>query len=67
MNKFITICGTLSALALIALFFNWLFKPSTPTVILTASEWMCVESVPKGLNAECTVYNRAPTKTGAKQ
>ena len=67
MNKFITVCLALSALALITMFFAWVFSPTMPTVNLSAKEWMCVESVPKGLNAECTVYNRVPTKAGAKQ
>ena len=62
MNRFITICLTLSALALITMFFSWLLKPTPETVVLSSDEWMCVESVPKGLNAECTVYNRVPKK-----
>ena len=66
MNKFITVCFALSALALITMFFNWVFKPSVATVVLSSSEWMCVESVPKGLNAECTVYNRVATKKVAQ-
>ena len=66
MNKFITLCFALSSLALIALFFNWVFSPSVATVVLSSEEWMCVESVPKGLNAECTVYNRVATKKVVK-
>ena len=66
MNKFITLCLGLSSLALIALFFSWLLKPTPETVVLSSEEWMCVESVPKGLNAECTVYNRVATKKVVK-
>ena len=66
MNKFITVCLALSALALITMFFAWLLKPTPATVVLSSEEWMCVESVPKGLNAECTVYNRVATKKVVK-
>lgn len=66
MNKFITICMAVSALALITMFFSWLLKPTASTVVLSSTEWMCVESVPKGLNAECTVYNRVATKKVAQ-
>ena len=66
MNKFIVICFALSALALITMFFSWLLKPTPETVVLSSAEWMCVESVPKGLNAECTVYNRVATKKVVK-
>lgn len=67
MNRFITLCASASALALLLIFFSWLLKPSSPTVTLSAAEWMCVESAPSGLTAQCTMYTRVPTKSGAKQ
>ena len=66
MNKFITVCFGLSALALITMFFNWVFKPSVATVVLSSSEWMCVESAPHGLTAQCTMYTRVATKKVAQ-
>ena len=66
MNKFITICLSLSFLSLLVMFTQWVTKPSPATVVLSSEEWMCVESVPKGLNAECTVYNRVATKKVVK-
>ena len=66
MNKFITVCFALSALALITMFFSWLLKPSVPVVSLSANEWMCVESAPHGLTAQCTMYTRVPTKKVAQ-
>lgn len=63
MNRFITLCAIASALAILAI----IFSPSTPTVSLSAKEWMCVESAPSGLNSICTMYTRVPTKAGAKQ
>ena len=65
MNRFITLCAIASALAMLLIFFSWLLKPSAPTVVLSANEWMCVESAPHGLTAQCTMYTR--TKAGAKQ
>ena len=67
MNRFILACTALSALALLVSFFSWVLKPAIPTVTLTAKEWMCVESAPNGLQAQCTMYTRAPIKAGAKQ
>lgn len=67
MNRFITLCAIASGVALLLIFFSWIFSPSIPTVSLSAKEWMCVESAPHGLTAECTMYTRVPTKSGAKQ
>lgn len=63
MNRFITLCAGASALAMLAILLSWIFSPSTPTVSLSAKEWMCVESAPSGLNSICTMYTRVPTKT----
>lgn len=63
MNKFIVTCAIVSGASLFLATLAWIFSPSLPTVQLSAKEWMCVESVPKGLTAECTVYNRVATKT----
>jgi len=66
-NRFILVCLTLSGIALIVTILSWLTKPSTPTVQLSAKDWMCVESAPNGLQAECTMYTRAVKHAGAKQ
>ena len=58
MNKFMTGCLALSAIALLVTFFAWVLSPSLPTVTLSAKEWHCIESVPDGLNATCIQYTR---------
>lgn len=60
MNRFITLCACASALAMLLIFLSWLLKPSSPTVTLSAAEWMCVDTAPNGLNAECIQYTRKP-------
>ena len=67
MNRFITLCAIASAIAMLAIILSWVFAPKPATVVLSSTEWMCVESAPHGLNSICTMYTRVPTKAGAKQ
>jgi hypothetical protein len=67
MNRFVVLSGIASALAMLVILVAWVFTPATPTVTLSARDWMCVESAPHGLTAQCTMYVRAPKNAGAKQ
>lgn len=67
MNRFIVLSGIASALAMLVIILSWVFTPKPSTVTLSSTEWMCVESAPHGLTAQCTMYTRVPTKAGAKQ
>ena len=67
MNRFVVLSGIASGVAMFVIVTSWVFTPASPTVTLSARDWMCVESAPHGLNSICTMYVRAPKNAGAKQ
>ena len=57
MNRFITLCAIASGVAMLAII---IAKFHQPSVTLHNSEWLCVDTAPNGLNAECIQYTRKP-------
>lgn len=63
MNRFATLFAVAFVFVLLILITSWLFKPAPERVTLDSNLWICTDTTPVGLHAECTNYLRKPKAT----